>query len=122
VQQFLTGVGTGTAQLLNPAFSLVELARQGSDLFGFGSGQQAGGGRPTGQRPREVATTFASDGARPGLQEAVSSIVQSGSGAAFRSQLQAGFRGVREAGLLDQYRGYYRDLAEYLTPAQRAYL
>lgn len=119
VQSFLTGIGTGTAQLLNPAFSLVELARQGGSLFGFNSSEPAGT-RQTEQRPRELINAAGSGGPRG----AIEANIEAGRGtrSAYERSLQQSFRQLQEAGTLNQYRGYFREVQEYLTPGQRRLL
>ena len=116
VQQFLTGIGTGTAQLLNPAFSLVELARQGGSLFGFG-----GGTRQVEQRPREAANNA---GSYPGVARNIQRNIQTGvnTRSQYNDALQDSFDSIVKAGRLNEFRGYYRSVSEYLTPAQRELL
>lgn len=132
IQGFLTGIGTGSAQLLNPLFSIVELARQGGLIQG----------RETTERPREIVTTAAAGAARrvsvpsPGVRSASQAISEGivsradvdriqGSlsrQAAFAGELQRGFDQLVARGQLAPYRGYYRDLQRYLTPEQRELL
>lgn len=114
-QGLLTGLGNGFSKLLNPAFTTLDLIKQGGSIFGLTN-------TPAPQTPSEVRGTT---GERPrDYTPCTGAACESfrGSSAAV-SELQRGFDALHGAGrLTDTYQDYYRGLGEFLTPAQRQVL